>query len=136
MILRTMPKKTKKAAPKATFIESMQCLPVKGIPQGPEWSYELKLDGYRLEAVKNAGEVTLYSRRRNVLNHKFGYIAAALKKLPDSTVLAMRSTLRPLDRRWPRRTAARRCAGLRSHRRTADRRSSETVAQGARVRWP
>lgn len=60
---------------------------MKEIPQGPEWSYELKLDGYRLEAVKNAGEVTLYSRRRNILNHKFGYIAEALRKLPDSTVL-------------------------------------------------
>ena len=82
-----MPKKTKPSTAKATFIETMECLPVNEIPQGPEWSYELKLDGYRLEAVKNAGEVTLYSRRRNVLNHKFGYIAAALKKLPDSTVL-------------------------------------------------
>ena len=71
----------------ATFIETMECLPVKEIPQGREWSYELKLDGYRLEAVKNAGEVMLYSRRRNILNHKFGYIAAALQKLPDSTVL-------------------------------------------------
>ncbi len=57
------------------------------IPRGPEWSYEIKLDGYRLEAVKNAGDVILYSRRRNILNHKFGYIADALRKLPDSTVL-------------------------------------------------
>ena len=82
-----MPKRTIHPAAKATFIETMECLPVNGIPQGPEWSYELKLDGYRLEAVKNAGTVTLYSRRRNVLNHKFGYIAEALHKLPDSTVL-------------------------------------------------
>jgi ATP-dependent DNA ligase len=87
MILRTMPKKNQPPAAKATFIETMECLPVNEIPQGREWSYELKLDGYRLEAVKNAGEVTLYSRRRTVLNHKFGYIAVALKKLPDSTVL-------------------------------------------------
>ena len=31
--------------------------------------------------------MTVYSRRRNVLNEKFGYIADALEKLPDETVL-------------------------------------------------
>ncbi len=43
--------------------------------------------GYRLEAVKQSGETTLYSRRGNILNEKFQYIADALKKLPDSTIL-------------------------------------------------
>ena len=71
MIWRTMPNKNKPAAAKASFIETMECLPVAEIPRGPEWSYEIKLDGYRLEAVKNAGDVILYSRRRNILNHKF-----------------------------------------------------------------
>ena len=65
----------------------MECLPVSALPEGPEWTYEIKLDGYRLEAVKHAGKTTLYSRRRNVLNKKFQYIADALKKLPDGTVL-------------------------------------------------
>lgn len=82
-----MPNKNKPAAAKASFIETMECLPVVEIPRGPEWSYEIKLDGYRLEAVKNSGDVILYSRRRNILNHKFGYIADALGKLPNSTVL-------------------------------------------------
>jgi len=40
-----------------------------------------------LEAVKQSGETTLYSRRGNILNEKFQYIADALKKLPDSTIL-------------------------------------------------
>ena len=74
-------------AVKAQFIESMECLPVTKLPQGPEWSYEIKLDGFRLEAVKKNGTTTLYSRRGNILNRKFHYIAAALKKLPDNTVL-------------------------------------------------
>ena len=65
----------------------MDCLPVSTIPEGPQWTYEVKLDGYRLEVVKEKGEITLYSRRRNVLNQKFGYIAEALEDLPDSTVL-------------------------------------------------
>jgi DNA ligase D-like protein (predicted ligase) len=71
----------------AGFIESMECLPVSKIPEGPQWTYEIKLDGYRLEVVKEKGKITLYSRRRNVLNQKFGYIAEALKNLPDGTVL-------------------------------------------------
>ena len=65
----------------------MECLPVTAVPDGPEWTYEIKLDGFRLEAVKNAGETVLYSRRGNVLNKKFQYIADALKKLPDSTII-------------------------------------------------
>ena len=71
----------------ASFIESMECLPVSNIPEGPQWTYEIKLDGYRLEVVKERGKITLYSRRRNVLNQKFGYIAEALEDLPDGTVL-------------------------------------------------
>jgi DNA ligase D-like protein (predicted ligase) len=57
------------------------------LPQGHEWSYEVKLDGFRLSAVKKSGATTLYSRRGNILNKKFHYIAEALKKLPDNTVL-------------------------------------------------
>jgi DNA ligase D-like protein (predicted ligase) len=65
----------------------MECLPVSKIPEGLQWTYEIKLDGYRLEVVKDKGRITLYSRRRNVLNQKFGYIAEALEDLPDGTVL-------------------------------------------------
>jgi ATP-dependent DNA ligase len=37
--------------------------------------------------VRTGGETTLYSRRQNVLNHKFHYIAKALDYLPADTVL-------------------------------------------------
>ena len=37
---------------RAEFIDTMDCLPVTKLPEGPEWTYELKLDGYRLEAVR------------------------------------------------------------------------------------
>ena len=47
----------------------------------------MKLDGYRLEAVHTQKEVTLYSRRRNILNKKCPYIAAALKGLPEDTII-------------------------------------------------
>jgi bifunctional non-homologous end joining protein LigD len=88
MVVRVARPKGPNAAPaKATFIETMECLPVGKLPEGPEWTYEIKLDGYRLEAVKSARKVTLYSRRKNVLNEKFHYVATALRDLPDSTVL-------------------------------------------------
>jgi bifunctional non-homologous end joining protein LigD len=77
----------KKSAQTARFLECMECLPVPRVPEGPQWSYEFKLDGYRLEAVKSAGKITLYSRRQNVLNTKFPHIAAALRDLPDETVI-------------------------------------------------
>ena len=71
----------------AGFIPTMDCLPVTKIPEGPAWTYELKLDGYGLEAVNTGKEVILYSRRQNLLNHRFPYIATALKSLPSGTVL-------------------------------------------------
>jgi DNA ligase D-like protein (predicted ligase) len=72
---------------RAAFIESMECLPVTKLPEGPSWSYEIKLDGYRLEAVKDGKKVAVYSRRKNVLNERFPRVAEALTKLPASTVI-------------------------------------------------
>src|ERR1700677_1740672 len=71
----------------ASFIETMDCLPVPKLPEGPGWTYEIKLDGYRLEVVRSAGKTTLYSRRQNVFNQRFPYIATALEDLPDGTVI-------------------------------------------------
>ena len=88
MAARRIPaKKAKRPAPKASFIESMECLPVATLPEGHKWTYEIKLDGFRLEAVKNGGVTTLYSRRANILNRKFQYVADALKVLPDATII-------------------------------------------------
>jgi DNA ligase D-like protein (predicted ligase) len=82
-----MAKRTTGATREAAFIETMDCLPVTTVPDGPEWTYEIKLDGYRLEVVKSDGEITLYSRRQNTLNEKFPYIVKALKGIPDGTVV-------------------------------------------------
>ena len=71
----------------ARFIEPMECLPVEKIPEGDLWTYELKLDGYRLIAVKTGGNVTLYSRRGSDLSERFKEVTAALAILPDETVI-------------------------------------------------
>lgn len=80
-------KQSGKASIPIGFIESMECLPVSALPEGKVWSYEIKLDGFRLEAVKQKGATTLFSRRGNILNRKFPYIAAALEGLPNDTIL-------------------------------------------------
>src|SRR3954454_1358383 len=63
------------------FIAPMECLPVARVPDGEEWQYELKLDGYRAIAVKDGGEVSLYSRNGNSFNAKFPSVVDALAKL-------------------------------------------------------
>jgi ATP-dependent DNA ligase len=50
-------------------------------------TYELKLDGYRLPAVRTGGKVTLYSRRGTDLTKRFANVTAALVSLPDETVI-------------------------------------------------
>jgi ATP-dependent DNA ligase len=82
-----MPNKLALPEQAAGFIETMDCLPVSKLPDGPEWTYEIKLDGYRLEVVRKSRTTTLYSRRENVLNQKFPYIATALQHLPSETVI-------------------------------------------------
>jgi bifunctional non-homologous end joining protein LigD len=65
----------------------MECLPVPKLPEGASWTWEIKLDGWRMEIVKTAGRVTLYSRRGKVFNTQFPFIAPELEYLPDETVL-------------------------------------------------
>jgi bifunctional non-homologous end joining protein LigD len=40
--------------PKPGFIDPMECLAADQVPRGPGWLYEIKLDGYRMIAVRNA----------------------------------------------------------------------------------
>jgi DNA ligase D-like protein (predicted ligase) len=81
-----MAKKVALPVRRAAFIEPMECLPVEKLPAGANWSYEIKLDGYRLQAV-NQKELSLHSRRGNILNKKFPYIVEALKGIPHGTVV-------------------------------------------------
>jgi ATP-dependent DNA ligase len=54
----------------ARFIYPMECLPVPKIPEGPLWTYEIKLDGHRILPVRTRGSVVLYSRRGNDLTSR------------------------------------------------------------------
>src|SRR6266704_3789853 len=71
----------------ASFVEPMECLSVSKLPEGLDWLWEIKFDGYRALAVKSGTCVTLFSRRRKSLNRQFPYIVEALADLPEGTVV-------------------------------------------------
>jgi bifunctional non-homologous end joining protein LigD len=71
---------------KAEFIEPMECALVSTLPEGPDWTYEVKLDGYRAIGVKGH-ETILYSRNRKNFNKRFPQITEALADLPADTVI-------------------------------------------------
>ena len=72
---------------KPEFIEVMECALVSTLPEGPDWTYEVKLDGYRAIGVKNSRETILYSRNHKNFNKRFPQIAEALHDLPADTVI-------------------------------------------------
>jgi DNA ligase D-like protein (predicted ligase) len=74
-------------AREAGFIEPMECLAVAQLPEGSEWVYEIKLDGYRAVAVNSNGKVNLFSRNRKSFNRQYPYIVEVLKELPANTVV-------------------------------------------------
>ena len=71
----------------ASFVEPMECLSVSKLPEGLEWIWEIKFDGYRALAVKSGNSVTLFTPRRKSLNRQFPYIVEALVDLPEGTVV-------------------------------------------------
>jgi ATP-dependent DNA ligase len=74
-------------AVKARFIEPMLLLRTEKLPEGPDWVYELKFDGYRALAIKSGGKVQLRSRNDNDFNARYPDIVKALASMPDETVI-------------------------------------------------
>jgi len=72
---------------KAKFIEPVLLLRTERLPEGGDWLYELKLDGYRALAIKSGGKVQLRSRNDNDFNARYPGIVKALATMPDETVI-------------------------------------------------
>jgi bifunctional non-homologous end joining protein LigD len=71
---------------KAGFIEPMLLLRTDRLPELPNQSYELKLDGYRALAIKTGGRVKLRSRNDNDFNGRYPAIVNALSAMPEFPV--------------------------------------------------
>ncbi len=71
-----------------SFTPPMECLPVKRIPEGSGWVYELKLDGFRGQAIRDDLGTHLFSKNGKDFTRRFPLLAAALANaLPPNTAL-------------------------------------------------
>jgi bifunctional non-homologous end joining protein LigD len=71
----------------AKFVEPMLLLKTNKLPEGKDWLYEIKFDGYRALALKTGGQVDLRSRKDKDLPVHFAPIVRALETMPDDTVV-------------------------------------------------
>ena len=65
----------------------MLLLRTERLPEGPDWLYELKLDGFRAIALKSGGRVQLRSRNNNDFTARYPSLVKALGSMPDETVM-------------------------------------------------
>lgn len=65
----------------------MQAKLVTQLPSGEGWLYEVKLDGYRALAVKDADSVRLLSRRNHDLTAEYPRLRAAVSRLRADRVV-------------------------------------------------
>jgi bifunctional non-homologous end joining protein LigD len=71
----------------AGFIRPARPLLTTTPQSGPEWIHEIKFDGYRLLARKEAGRVVLWSRYATDYSDTFSRIVEAVRALPVDHVM-------------------------------------------------
>ncbi len=64
------------------FVKPQLATLVDDAPEGGDWLHEMKLDGYRIQARRDGGAVTLWSRNAKDWTKRFATIAAAVGRLP------------------------------------------------------
>jgi bifunctional non-homologous end joining protein LigD len=57
------------------------------LPEGSQWIYELKFDGYRALALKHGNSVRLVSRRGNELTRDYADVVTAVQGIKSKTAL-------------------------------------------------
>ena len=60
---------------------------VEKLPEGRDWLYEIKLDGYRCLAGRDSKGVILWSRRANIFTTQFPRITRACEELQPDTLI-------------------------------------------------
>jgi DNA ligase D-like protein (predicted ligase) len=66
----------------------MECLPVERLPEGDQWVFELKLDGYRAQGLRDAKGGRLLSKNGKDLGRKYPHVVRALDRalMMDSVI--------------------------------------------------
>jgi bifunctional non-homologous end joining protein LigD len=83
------------------FIVPMAAQLVTKLPEGPEWLYEVKWDGYRALLIKDGDRVQIRSRNDKDLTSTYPTVAAAALRLDaaqavvDGEIVALESNGRP-----------------------------------------
>lgn len=93
MLFKSKPRPRGGAILPVGFIQPCQARLATRVPLGPEWIHELKHDGYRLIARKEAGRVKLWTRTPTDCTDRFPAIREALQLLPDGCVLDGEATV-------------------------------------------
>ena len=60
------------------FTLPMECLPVARLPEGEQWFYELKLDGYRAQVIQDSKGVRVLSKNGKDLTKKYPLLVRGL----------------------------------------------------------
>ena len=64
-------------------LKTMEAEPVDGLPQGRQWLYEPKYDGFRCLAFRDGGELHLQSRNQKPLGRYFPELVSAFIAMPQ-----------------------------------------------------
>jgi bifunctional non-homologous end joining protein LigD len=93
-VVAAVPKPVKKRnavrpvkTPAPQFVPPMRATLVEKLPEGPEWIYEIKWDGYRALASKHGEKVRLFSLKNRDLAAAFPAIVEAVGTVNAHTVL-------------------------------------------------
>jgi DNA ligase D-like protein (predicted ligase) len=84
--------------PRPRFIEPMECTRVPSLPQGDDWIYEIKQDGYRAVGLIDGNSALLYSMSGQDYSSQFPHIIFAMKNLRQGN-LVFDGEIAALDKR-------------------------------------
>jgi bifunctional non-homologous end joining protein LigD len=79
--------RTERTRPRPGIIEPCLASLARVPPSGPGWLHEIKHDGFRILAQKDAAGVRLITRAGNDFSSRFPFIAMAVGKLPVRSCL-------------------------------------------------
>ena len=77
----------KSGGPAPRFVKPMKATAVTHLPEGEEWIYEVKWDGYRVLALKQGENVRLLSLKERDLTTDFPAVAAAVRTIGVDTAV-------------------------------------------------